>query len=290
MFKCIECEYYSQRCYNIKRHMLIKHNITILCKEITFPEDIIFDPKPIIFDPKPIISDPKPIISDPNVINKNQCEQCGKVYSSKSNLTKHLLICKGSINNKECKFCKKKLSSNQSKTIHLLTCKEKDKQIIINNITNNDNSVKIDNSTNITNNITINNFGNENLTYISDEMLQALTDNVDARGMIDVIYFNDSHPENHNIELYSNKKQLYKIYKNNSFSNVMNIDLAHSQMICKMVKLFMDKILEEEDIDQKNSKLHNLHYYNKTKSETVKLLSKHIYSQILSRTLQKIEL
>ena len=50
-----------------------------------------------------------------------------------------------------------------------------------------------------------------------------------------------------------------------------------------MVKLFMDKILEEEDMDQKNSKLHNLHYYNKTKSETVKLLSKHIYSQILSR-------
>jgi hypothetical protein len=120
-------------------------------------------------------------------------------------------------------------------------------------------------------------------------MLQALTNNVDARGMIDVIYFNDSHPENHNIELYSNKKQLYKIYKNSSFSNVMNIDLAHNQMICKMVKLFMDKILEEEDMDQRSSKLHNLHYYNKTKSETVKLLSKHIYSQILSRTLQKIE-
>ena len=105
-------------------------------------------------------------------------------------------------------------------------------------------------------------------------MLRALTNNVDARGMIDVIYFNDSH----NIELYSNKKHLYK-------NNVMNIDLAHNQMICKMVKLFMDKILEEEDMDQKNSKLHNLHYYNKTKSETVKLLSKHIYSQILSRTL-----
>ena len=33
-------------------------------------------------------------------------------------------------------------------------------------------------------------------------MLQALTNNVDAIGMIDVIYFNDSHPENHNIELY----------------------------------------------------------------------------------------
>jgi hypothetical protein len=277
MYKCIECKYSSQKNYNVQRHMLIKHNLTIPCNNAS--------------NPNQVISDPNQVISDPNQVISNKCEQCKKIYSSKSNLTRHLLMCKGPITNeKECKYCKKFLSSKRCKDNHELICKEINKTTnIINNTTNittnNDNS--IDNS--ITNNITINNFGNENLTYISDEMLQALTNNVDARGMIDVIYFNDSHPENHNIELYSNKKQLYKIYKNNSFSNVMNIDLAHSQMICKMVKLFMDKILEEEDMDQKNSKLHNLHYYNKTKSETVKLLSKHIYSQILSRTLQKIE-
>ena len=46
---------------------------------------------------------------------------------------------------------------------------------------------------------------NENLTYISDEMLQALTNNVE-------------------------------LYKNNAFSNIMNIKLTHNQMICKMVK------------------------------------------------------
>ena len=265
MFKCIECEYYSQRCYNVQRHMLIKHNLTISCKNIL---------------------DKNVTILDKNV---TICKDCNKTYSSVTYLKKHK--CKGIINKFDCKYCKKQLASFASKSRHQSSCKYKDEQTTINNNTiNNDNStnIQIDNLV-VTNNITINNFGNENLTYISDEMLQALTNNVDARGMIDVIYFNDSHPENHNIELYSNKKQLYKIYKNNSFSNVMNIDLAHNQMICKMVKLFMDKILEEEDMDQKNSKLHNLHYYNKTKSETVKLLSKHIYSQILSRTLQKID-
>jgi hypothetical protein len=248
--------------------MIIKHNLTIPCKDILkhqYTQAV----------PNLIQNVPNLIQNMPNLI---QCEKCKKTYSSKGILNRHLKICKG-INNKECKFCQKVLSSKQAKEKHQLTCKDKRTTIInniTNNITNNDNSI----------NITINNFGNENLTYISDEMLLALTNNVDARGMIDVIYFNDSHPENHNIELYSNKKQLYKIYKNNSFSNVMNIDLAHNQMICKMVTLFMDKILEEEDMDQKNSKLHNLHYYNKTKSETAKLLSKHIYSQILSRTLQ----
>ena len=251
MFKCIECEYYSTRSYNIQRHMLIKHNLTIPCQ----------------------------YISAPKLNTPNQCEQCHKIFTVKSSLTRHLLICKGINKDKLCEHCNKILASKQSKTRHQLTCKENVNVItIINNVTNN--------ITNNITNITINNFGNENLTYISDEMLEALTNKVDAQGMIDVIYFNDSHPENHNIRLYSNKKKLYKIYKKDSFSNVMNIDLAHNQMICKMVKLFMDKILEEEDIDQKNSKLHNLHYYNKTKSETVKLLSKHIYSQILSRTLQ----
>jgi hypothetical protein len=268
MYKCIECKYSSQKNYNVKRHMFIKHNLSIPCKNI--PNTNVVN-------------------TLPNVVNKNQCKQCEKVYSSKGTLTRHLLICKGFIKTPECEFCKKKYANNQSKTRHQLTCKETVNAFTI--INHNDNSITnnitINNS--ITNNITINNFGNENLTYISDEMLEALTNNVDARGMIDVIYFNDAHPENHNIELYSNKKQLYKFYKNSSFSNVMNIDLAHNQMICKMVKLFMDKILEEEDMDQKNSKLHNLHYYNKTKSETVKLLSKHIYSQILSRTLQKID-
>jgi hypothetical protein len=55
-------------------------------------------------------------------------------------------------------------------------------------------------------------------------MLQTLTNNVDARCMIYVIYFNDSPSENHNIELYKN--------------NVMNIKLTHNQIRnCKITRL-----------------------------------------------------
>ena len=283
MFKCIECEYYSQRCYNVQRHMIIKHNLTIQCKDISklTLNNIDGNLNNIDGNLNKIDGNLNKIDGNLNNILPNKCLQCHKVYTSKSNLTAHQKVCKGLTKDKECIYCHKILASKQSKERHQLTCKDKDKPTTIINYI--DNSTNIDNSVTNNNNITINNFGNENLTYISDEMLLALTNNVDAQGMIDVIYFNDSHPENHNIELYSNKKQLYK---NNSFSNVMNMDLAHNQMICKMVKLFMDKILEEEDMDQRSNKLHNLHYYNKTKSETVKLLSKHIYSQILSRTLQ----
>ena len=68
--------------------MLVKHNLTIPCKNI---------------------STPKPI-------NKNQCEQCNKIFTVNSSLTRHLLICKGPIINKKlCEFCNKLLSSNQAK-------------------------------------------------------------------------------------------------------------------------------------------------------------------------------
>ena len=110
MFKCVECEYYSQRNYNIQRHMLIKHNLTI----------------------------PNLNTSAPDLDIPNQCEQCNKIFTVKSSLKRHLLICKGINKNKLCEHCNKILASKQSKTRHQLTCKEKVNGInIINNVTNN---------------------------------------------------------------------------------------------------------------------------------------------------------
>jgi hypothetical protein len=62
MFKCIECEYYSQRSYNVQRHMLNKHNLTIQCKDMA-------NPNVTISNPNVTISNPNVTISNPNVIN-----------------------------------------------------------------------------------------------------------------------------------------------------------------------------------------------------------------------------
>jgi len=110
---------------------------------------------PIIDCSKPIIDCSKPIID-------NKCIKCNKFLSSKRNLEKHLLICKGVSNPLECHLCHKILANSSSKSRHLKICKVKlslidDEKasipinsIINNNITNNiDNSINTSNITNI---------------------------------------------------------------------------------------------------------------------------------------------
>jgi len=58
--------------------------------------------------------------------NDNKCSKCNKNLSSKQNLNKHLLICKGVSNALECHLCHKIFSHRTSKWKHLKTCKNKD--------------------------------------------------------------------------------------------------------------------------------------------------------------------
>jgi len=75
MYKCLDCAYNSE-----KRHILNKHKKT--------SQNLAFS---------------NPNLNNDNLkeqnIMQNQCEKCKKSYSSKSNLSKHLLICKGPIIN-----------------------------------------------------------------------------------------------------------------------------------------------------------------------------------------------
>jgi hypothetical protein len=60
-----------------------------------------------------------------NMVNDKQCNKCNKILSSKQNLNKHLLICKGISNPLECHLCHKILSDRSSKSKHLKICKGK---------------------------------------------------------------------------------------------------------------------------------------------------------------------
>jgi hypothetical protein len=57
------------------------------------------------------------------MVNDKQCNKCNKILSSKQNLNKHLLICKGISNPLECHLCHKILSDRSSKSKHLKICK-----------------------------------------------------------------------------------------------------------------------------------------------------------------------
>ena len=112
-YKCKYCIYNSNRLYNFKRHMMTKHNEH---------EDNIF-----------INDNQKMVIANQNIVNDNQkmvidnkCSKCNKILSSKQNLKRHLLICKGVSNPLECHLCHKILSDYSSKWKHLKTCKNKD--------------------------------------------------------------------------------------------------------------------------------------------------------------------
>lgn len=48
-----------------------------------------------------------------NTIIDNKCSKCNKILSSKRNLEKHLLICKGVLNPLECHLCHKIVVQNQ---------------------------------------------------------------------------------------------------------------------------------------------------------------------------------
>ena len=108
-----------------------------------------------------------------NVVDINKCIKCDKNLSSKRNLEKHLLICKGVSNPFECHLCHKILANRSSKSKHLKICKAK---LVVNNtittdnnipnsITNNDNSINTTNN-NITNNNNSINTTNNNITNI----------------------------------------------------------------------------------------------------------------------------
>jgi len=138
------------------------------------------------------------------------CINCKKIFSTNSNLKRHLTTCKGeSLLPNECKFCHKIYSSSSAKCRHQKICKERPiDNIIINNI-HNDNSItnNIDNTINKINKITINNFNNENIEYLNDITKKELIIKWLSGDMLNFlveytkeVYLNKEHPENSTIK------------------------------------------------------------------------------------------
>jgi hypothetical protein len=215
----------------------------------------------------------------------NKCEKCKKVLKSKQSFENHKAICRGTMNKLECGKCNQKFNSTRTRTSHEKICeyeiiksKEKSK-IIINNTNSNNNNITY----NITNNI--NNYGSEKYDYISNEKLEDISLNSKCKELIDLIYFNKEHPENQNIQLHSNKLQLYKVFLDDCWKTLKKFETVHDEIITKATNIMM-KIYEETKVEfdllEHNQRFGPL---LKSKSVTKKNLENHIYCNIASKNL-----
>ena len=277
-YECYRCGYTNINKSNIMRHINRKKTCKIKnsninlddCKDYILSGMSYQDYCEKILYPKYSKNDPNHSINDPNRSKNNpiKCQFCERVYSNKSNLNKHLKICKEKkkddtvkesmtelarlLNEKE-----KQLKDNEKEKDRQLAkmLSEKDK-ILAEELKKRDKQIEelikkagIVNTNNITNNIQ-NNF---KLLNYKETDTSHLTENDYVRclehynfcvpHLIRKIHFNPKKPENHNIYISNLKNSYVMIYMNNKWK-VKNRDETISRVIDDK-QIILEKKIQE---------------------------------------------
>ena len=219
-------------------------------------------------DVEKALSDVEKALSDASKASSFPCPTCYKTFSQKRFYNAHIPVCKKVNHPFECEKCHKVLQSSGGLSYHRRRCeavlvhpseKVDNAGTVINNTTNNTvNNNTVNNTNNIhvggnviQNNIHINSFGNENKDYIAIEFIRQCL-NQGSYGispMIDKIYFDPEHPENHNVTLESFKNRLVKVVQENQwqFASLLNtvdqmITKASTYIVATLAQEIMDAI------------------------------------------------
>ena len=269
--KCSYCNYNSNRLYNFKRHMMTKH------KEIN-SQHLINDKLNTVND-KPNDDNDKL-----NTVNDKQCNKCNKILSSKQNLNKHLLICKGVSNPLECHLCHKILANRGSKSTHIKICKGKEnsKELIITEKENNNKNeiITLNNTLNnvITtnsNNVITTNYNINLISYNKEERTIEFDINHMNKNLIyklTTMHENDAYDyfcyklfENKNNQMII-KTNLRHIYSNvhlgfNIWEKILDNNIYHI-IIYYIAKTMEKYIMENTTIKERDEqKLGEISYY-----------------------------
>jgi hypothetical protein len=181
--------------------------------------------------------------------NDNICSYCEKCYSNKSNLTKHLNICKlkPNINDndefeelkKKLEEQEKKLEEQQKKIEELTELTETNKNVTINN----------NNSTNTTNNININivGLGLENMKDLTpQERGIVCTSGYDFQvKYMQMVHCNKKLPQYNNIEYTNERHNRGRIKINNEWRSLLMDDFINT-----LVPHIRKKVIEMYDLNE----------------------------------------
>lgn len=203
-FQCKKCGKLFDRKFNYERHVENKRPCVIV-------------PIPTIIEkPQIILNDPK---KDDNI---NECEYCGRSYSTKFNLNKHTKKCP--FNNSNNEIDSEKEMMYKERINHL------ENQVIeltkkIGNTYSLQFNHHLDQSVH-QQNIQINAYGSENLNYITANEVKKLISSPATclPQFIKLVHYHEEHPENHNVVIDEIKENVIKILKNKNDWNMSGLE------------------------------------------------------------------
>ena len=96
LHKCEICDYKSSKLYNVKRHMVIKHEENAAQNVHFFAQNVHSSSQNVHF-PAQNVHFPAQ-----NVHSGNSCDHCSKTFYNNYSLRRHLEKCKGITDRKTC--------------------------------------------------------------------------------------------------------------------------------------------------------------------------------------------
>ena len=219
LYNCDVCDYHTNLKTNLTRHLSSKKHEKNMKKSIT-NDSLIHENDHN--DHKMTTNDHKMTTNDHCFF---ECDYCSNKFSTKAHKRRHELHYCVKANEKELV----KQFKNEKKLLEKNHEKEKKKMYkqietllekVGDTITNNNNNTTNNNNTyNNQTNIILNNYGNEDLSHITNEMLNNLIKGPCEmiNNLTKLIHFNGQKPENMNIYIPNKKQKYIKVYKNNKW-------------------------------------------------------------------------
>ena len=212
VYECEHCGYQTNKISNFLRHKNRKYpcHKTINGNHLENLVDNEVAEKVANFAEKVAKNAEKVAKNAEKVATDFKCTKCCKVLSSNFNLKTHMKTCKG-VDNFTCEICFKRFITKDQKYKHKRNGKcvpINPQTITINNTNNSNNKITNNNITNTTNNnnTIVNVFGNEDLSYLSNDA--TILDKLRMFGksgiyglskIIDDVHFNKERPENNTL-------------------------------------------------------------------------------------------